>query len=154
MPSRETALPNRVRHVSEEQRKTLKVELESLKQRTRNNVVSALKPVSCPSILLEFGQIQIDQVLENCNNLFSLDDVLSKVEIWRMAHAKFILNLLQIVFEDIDDDINLDDTLMTNIVFESEDELDDEWMEIRMIQITLCWKIQQYWKNLIKLWKI
>ena len=93
--------------------------------------MSALKPVSCPSILLEFGQIQIDQVLENCNNLFSSDDVLSKVEIWRMAHAQFILNLLQIVFEDIDDDINLDDTLMTNIVFELEDELDDEWMEIR-----------------------
>lgn len=131
MTSRESALPNHVRHVSEDQRERLKMELESLKHRTRSNVLSSLKPVSCPSVLLEFGQIQVEQVLQNCNNLFTLDDILSKVEIWRMAHARFILNILQIVFEDIDDDINLNDTSMTNIVFDSEEELDDEWMEIR-----------------------
>eukprot|EP00112_Aurelia_sp_Birch-Aquarium-sp1_P013752 Seg2933.4 transcript_id=Seg2933.4/GoldUCD/mRNA.D3Y31 product="hypothetical protein" protein_id=Seg2933.4/GoldUCD/D3Y31 len=107
------------------------MELESLKHRTRSNVLSSLKPVSCSSVLLEFGQIQVEQVLQNCNNLFTLDDILSKVEIWRMAHARFILNILQIVFEDIDDDINLNDTSMTNIVFDSEEEIDDEWMEMR-----------------------
>ena len=44
---------------------------------------------------------QIDQVVNNCETLFCLDDVIQKVEIWEMCHAKKILDVLGQVFDDV-----------------------------------------------------
>ena len=43
----------------------------------------------------------INQVVENCHRLFSLNDVLDCIEIWRQKYAVLILQTLKDVFNDV-----------------------------------------------------
>ena len=52
--------------------------------------------VTCPNILLEFNMFHINPVLDSCHCLFTIDDVLESVEIWR---NKYAVNILKIVKE-------------------------------------------------------
>ena len=78
-----------------------------------------------PNIFVEFGPLQIDQVIENRTKLFTVPDIMNCVEIWRKEYAHDILKIFSRTFGDIDelpvelDDSNLDDTL------------DTDWLEIR-----------------------
>ena len=66
-----------------------------------------------------FSELQIEQVVSNCEQIFSLEDVTRPVEIWDTCHAKKILDVLRSLFKDIatsndnqaKDEINDDDEL-------------------------------------------
>ena len=52
------------------------------------------------SKLWSFSELQIAQALENCNRLFSLDDVIKYVEIWDVKHALVIMDIINQTFGD------------------------------------------------------
>lgn len=51
--------------------------------------------------LLGFSELQIEQVVSNCEQIFSLEYVMRIVEIWDTCHAKKILDVLVSVFKNI-----------------------------------------------------
>ena len=63
--------------------------------------------VGIPNVFLEFGGMQISQVLNTCHKLFTIDDVIENVEIWRKNHALGILEAIKHVFNDIDKYLDL-----------------------------------------------
>ena len=65
--------------------------------------------------MLGFSDLQIQQVTEHCNELFSVLDICTVVEIWDMQHAFEIHSVMQEVFGD-----------MLDIELSSEDEFSDE----------------------------
>ena len=54
-----------------------------------------------PNVLLEFGKFNVAQIIQNCHQLFSVDDICNCVEVWRIEHARNILTLSE-VFGDVD----------------------------------------------------
>ena len=56
--------------------------------------------VTCPNILLEFSMFHISQVLDSCHSLFTIDDVVESVEIWRNKYADDILKIAKNVLGD------------------------------------------------------
>ena len=69
---------NRYRTISESQKMQLKGYLQSLLIPENTSYV----PMMFPNILFEFGDLQIQQIVESADVLFTDEDVLSKVEIW------------------------------------------------------------------------
>lgn len=63
--------------------------------------VNVATMVSCPNILLEFNAYHIEQVVENCSRLFTLENILCHVEIWRHCYAAGIQRLIKETFGDI-----------------------------------------------------
>ena len=57
--------------------------------------------ISCPSFLLEFTDIQIKQVLDNCELIMSIADVMLYVEVWQYRHAEEVYKLIYEVFQDV-----------------------------------------------------
>lgn len=55
-----------------------------------------------PTIFLEFGKMQIRQVIEHAEMLFTLDDILSNIDIWKRRHGVAILQILGEVFNDVE----------------------------------------------------
>lgn len=69
-----------------------------------------------PSVLLEFNIFHVQQIVDNCDQLFSYNDILEYCEIWHKDYAIFILKILNEVFDDIvmvmvnfDDDMEMDE---------------------------------------------
>lgn len=62
-----------------------------------------VKTLTDPQFLLGFSEVQIGQVLKHCESIFSIQDVLDKVEIWELKHAQFIVQLLSQMFGDLED---------------------------------------------------
>eukprot|EP00794_Sanderia_malayensis_P014542 gene14542-16045_t len=110
----------RTRTVTNEQRLQLESELLDYRRGLiRNQASDLINTVSLPSTLLEFGSLQMRQIIENCHALFTANDVHVKVEVWRENHVVGILRILQEIFGDIDDeeltltlDTSLDDEIM------------------------------------------
>ena len=113
----------RTRPVVDNQKTALKEHLivlrNSLIEKQSNEL---LNTVSLPSSLVEFGSVQIRQVLDNCHRIFSVEDVENHVEVWRKQHAHGILQAINDVFGDIvvmeeDDDtmMIIDDTCYTEL---------------------------------------
>ena len=44
--------------------------------------------------VLGFSELQINQVTNNCDKLFTIDDVLNYIEIWDMKHAHKIMSIM------------------------------------------------------------
>ena len=113
----------KIRNVSPEQKHELYILLQEYKKEIAHTTSIALS-----SLHSEFYSYQINQVLTNCQYLFTLEDVYNYVEIWRKVHALSILSMLNKVFCDILEDVcsfnspNLDESL---------DSLPDEWISIR-----------------------
>lgn len=61
--------------------------------------------VTCPNVLLEINMYHIHQVLDSCCSLFTLNDVLNAVEIWRNKYAIDILKIIKEVFGEKDIEI-------------------------------------------------
>lgn len=61
----------------------------------------AFDSFSNPQFMLGFSHMQIKQVIENCDHLFSIQDISHYVEIWDIKHAHKIQSILQNVFGDI-----------------------------------------------------
>ncbi|XP_031553779.1 mediator of RNA polymerase II transcription subunit 34-like [Actinia tenebrosa] len=89
------------RVVSEQQREKLRLELHCF-QREMMKEVQVDTMVTCPNVLMEFNSFHINQVIEHCSILFTIQDVVELVEIWRMKYATAILTALDKVFSDID----------------------------------------------------
>ena len=81
--------------------------------------------VGVPNVFLEFGWLQIIQILQTCHKLFTVDDVLQNVEIWRKHHAVAVLDAVAQIFGDI--------TVEHDMSMFNEDHIDIEmdWEELR-----------------------
>lgn len=81
--------------------------------------------VGVPNVFLEFGWLQIQQVLKTCDRLFTVEDVLENVEIWRRHHAIAIIDAVAQVFGDI--------TVTHEMSMNAEDniEIEMDWDELR-----------------------
>ena len=97
-------------------RQLLKKKLVKLQQDMLSEV-QVKTIVTCPNILLEFGTFHISQVLDSCHSLFTIDDVVETVEIWRNKYADDILKIAKnvlggtnIKFPDILEQSYLDGT--------------------------------------------
>ena len=119
------------RKVSEDQRKTLTIKLQLLQKKLMMKAVvgdegNAAVTVSYPNVLLEFGQEQINQILNHVETIFTLNDLHENVDFWKKAHAKDVLQIFWEVFGDVEFPVaNIDEE-------ESDDEfLDDDWAAIR-----------------------
>ena len=120
----------RTRSVSAEQKSRLKTLLLSYKKELIDDETQSMtSTVGVPNVFLEFGGFQISQVLQTCHKLFTLEDVVHNVEIWRTQHAVGILSVMVKIFDDIDLDIGAsastswDDEL--NVAMEWEDVRED-----------------------------
>lgn len=121
----------RCRTVYEDQRKALTIELQLLQKKLvmkavvgdENNAVIA---VSYPNVILEFGQEQINQILNHVETIFTLNDLRENVDFWKKAHAIDVLQIFSGVFGDVELPIaNIDDE-------ESDDEFfNEDWVAIR-----------------------
>jgi len=116
-----------IRFVSNDDRKLLKSKMVTF----RNNAVMLLiskapkgnVPVlSPPDLLIGFSDTQINQVLDNSDKISSIADVKKYVEIWKKSHACTVLDILNDVFNDIDDE-----ELASIDQEDHEEDLDDTW---------------------------
>ena len=99
-----------------------------------NEASDMTSTVGVPNVFLEFGWLQIVQVLQTCYRLFKLEDILENVEIWRRHHAIAILNAIAKVFDDIE--IVPEQSMMaedTNCVEMDWENLKDDWSYLEMI---------------------
>ena len=62
-------------------------------------------------------------------NIFTLEDILDNIEIWRIVHANNILVALSKTFNHID--IGTAELQLSDTDQEMEDELLDQWLDIR-----------------------
>ena len=88
------------RVVTEKQKNQLRKKLQQLQQDMLARVHVKMM-VTCPNVLLEFNSFHINQVVERCHHLFTMEDVLESVEIWRSQYAIDILRVLNEIFGDI-----------------------------------------------------
>ena len=58
--------------------------------------------IGCPTTLLEFGTVQIQQVVDNAEHIFSVSDVLKHVDIWQRKHAVSVLKIFESTFNDVE----------------------------------------------------
>ena len=134
------SVPVRTRVVSQEQRQQLlqnlseyhKTLIKTLMLKSRNHQIKSL---SHPQFLLGFSEVQVSQVCKNCAEIFTLQDILSKVEIWDMKHAHKILEILNEVFEDVS---AMDDACINDMLNESEEcFMMEEWEDIAQDDLLL-----------------
>lgn len=98
---------------------TLMAKIIATQSKSPRSVISA-------NALMQFDSDQVTQVVDNCHLLFSQEDVMKHVDIWKRTHAQMILNIIGNIFHDIEVmDCDLDDD-------EIEDDIDnyDEWDDI------------------------
>ena len=111
------------RTVTNEQKHLLESKLNEYQDVLRSE---APKQVLYPNVHMEFGALQIVQIIDNASKLFYISDM-NCVEIWRSEHAHGVLNIFSLMFGDVDirelsidlDDSDLDDTV------------DSDWLDIR-----------------------
>ena len=85
--------------ITMESKTTLKDRLESYRLSLLPENLS-VTPVSCPTMFLEFTEVQVSQVMKHCDKIFSLQDVKHYGEIWRDVYANNILAAIYDVFQD------------------------------------------------------
>jgi hypothetical protein len=92
-------------------------------------------------LLLGFSDIQIQQVVDNIEHIFTISDICCFVEIWDMTHAHKILCIIRDVFQDVpDQDYTEDNKLMddTWVIEDWEYVLeDDELLDMAVANISL-----------------
>ena len=59
-----------------------------------------------------FSNQLVQDIISNAHNIFTLDNVLSKLPVFSTKHAKFILGIFQDVFQDIEGDYAAADILL------------------------------------------
>ncbi|XP_028413088.1 ATP-dependent DNA helicase Q-like SIM [Dendronephthya gigantea] len=90
------------RPVSVQQRKELKEKLIAFKKDlSKESSEQMHNTVTLPTVLLEFGTLQILSILRHCYKIFFVSDVIQYGEVWREQHACRILSLINDVFGDI-----------------------------------------------------
>ena len=96
-------------HVTGEQKQQLNIELCNLQKKIVVNEGSrAISHVTYPTTLTQFGKYQIEQVMEHCDKIFTIENVMDHIEIWNKKHALEIFKIINGVFQDTVEDINTD----------------------------------------------
>ena len=80
-------------------------------------------PVGSTNVLFEFDHYQIKQVVENCCYVYTMDDLLEYVELWRNTHASNVMATLAEVFDDIDPNYD-------HLESDSEEMEIEDWVEM------------------------
>ena len=120
----ELLLPRR-RDVSATQKANLQAQLKEMRKSLVKKAMQGDQKgrkatvISCPSFLLEFSDVQIKQVLDNCEVISSISDVMKCVEIWQYKHAEAIYTLFYNIFHDVPPPV---------LASESSDDSEDEVM--------------------------
>jgi hypothetical protein len=91
-----------------------------------------IKTLTNIRLMLGFSEHQITQVLNNIDQIFTMSDVCSAVEIWDKRHAEKILNIINSVFGDLLVDEHLHDSRGESVLdmYVFDDELLNDWQEI------------------------
>ena len=98
-----SVIAKKTRPVTDKNRMTLKAKIKQYHDIILHEHVRAMSnTVSIPSAIIEFGSLQMQQVLDNCHKIFSLSDVTNNVDVWRKCHVMGILKVINDVFGDID----------------------------------------------------
>ena len=120
---------SRKREVTDMQRQMLNEKLVRYRKSLLPKNVKEFIPVGTSSVLFEFGFYQIEQVMNNCHALFNMEDILSKVELWRHVHANNIYVMLSETFKDM---CELDgDIQMSEEEFKDREIVLEDWEDIR-----------------------
>lgn len=120
----------RSRAISNEQISELKRRLNALRKTVVSEAI-ALKGQhhasisSCPTKLLEFGNHQVQQVIDNAEHIFSISSVLKYVDFWQRKHAVSVLKIFQSIFNDVEEPMSDSDS--EEDYFE---ESSDEWVDM------------------------
>eukprot|EP00794_Sanderia_malayensis_P012398 gene12398-13678_t len=118
----------RTRKVSQKDMEKLQVELLAYMHHIKEVKDTGQKNISSVGATFKFTEFQVNQLLKNCNQIFTFDDIMEKIEIWRIIHAKNILVILSRIFDDIEADGNTE----IQFSFLSEDEeMLPEWVDMR-----------------------
>jgi hypothetical protein len=123
-----SSIPAKTRPVSDAQRQELHQKLLTYRKTLLPKSVTEFMPVGAPNVFFEFSQFQISQVLNNCEHLFTLADILEHVEIWRHVHANNVLFALHETFGDINKD---DIPLLLEEEFQEIEVLATDWEFVR-----------------------
>lgn len=118
----------KTRPVSDAQQRQLHEKLLAYRKTLIPKTVTEFMPVGPPNVFFEFGQFQIDQVLNNCKHLFTMADILEHVEIWRYIHANNIFFALNETFGDMD---KHDIPLLSEEEFHELEILPEDWEAVR-----------------------
>eukprot|EP00112_Aurelia_sp_Birch-Aquarium-sp1_P021168 Seg5623.1 transcript_id=Seg5623.1/GoldUCD/mRNA.D3Y31 product="putative ATP-dependent RNA helicase R290" protein_id=Seg5623.1/GoldUCD/D3Y31 len=125
---KEDPVPSKTRKVTKEQREHLLLGLQCLRDTFKQSYIA--NQVVAPTIMMEFTDFHVKQIMQCCDQLFSIEDVLCKVETWRMKHAVKILHILDNVFDDVEiDDDASDVSVPTEELYE--DEIERQWQAVR-----------------------
>ena len=120
----------RSRVISNEQISELKRRLNTLRKTIVSEAI-ALKEqhhasmFGCPTKLLEFGNDQVQQVIDNAEHIFSISSVLKYVDIWQRKHAASVLKIFQSIFNDVEEPMSDSDS--EEDYFERSS---DEWVDM------------------------
>ena len=92
----------RKRSATEEQKTTLANKLAAYHKKLHTNLLQRdasgkMKFFTNPKILLGFSDLQIQQVAEHCNELFSVSEICTVVEIWD-RHGSHMANFWKNLF--------------------------------------------------------
>jgi ATP-dependent DNA helicase RecQ len=134
----ELPISNVIREVTSTHYQKLKEELVKFQKKLLMDVIGKVSMGQMhlhipPQMVIGFGQVQMNQVLEHCGSIFSVDDVYKFVEIWHHNHAHSIYLMLCNVFD------NNEDTCITgacNLLIPTfdddddnvdEEDINDEW---------------------------
>ena len=117
------------RFVKDDQQRELYKKLSHYRASLLPSSTDEFMPVGLNGILFEFDQYHITQVLQNCDHIFNITDIVNYVEIWRNTHANNILKCLNEVFDDMD---NLDVPLiLSEEDFDDMEVIDEDWEFVR-----------------------
>jgi len=139
-------LKERSREASVNHRNQIQKELNVYHKHLLTNLLSStahceLKVLTDVSFVVGFSEIQIQQVLDNVEHLFNINDICNSVEIWDIIHAHKILQILSDTFQDIDEcnwsEVNRE--LENDMCFDEWNTLldDDEMLNMAVDNLTL-----------------
>lgn len=94
---------------------------------TKRDASDKLKYFTHPKFLLGFSELQIQQVLDDCPNLFSIADICHFVEIWDFQHALKIHDILQEMFGDLEDSSTCSDDELSD---DEEEFFGSDWNDL------------------------
>ena len=133
-----------VRTVTAQDKQNVRKNLLEFMQEMRGQV-QVNKMVTCPNVLLEFNTFHINQVIESCQNLFTVENVLRSVEIWRHHHAGQVLKVISEVFGDVDiGSLSFEDDSLEDTIASDWGQIRDDSALFRMLDTTLRELISQW----------
>lgn len=94
------------RDVSEAEREKLKELLTECQEQMRHEIQQS--PLHCLYSNIDhftcFSNSVLQDTLDNCDHLYSLDNIMETLCVWNSEHAHKILSCLKAVFKDLQDD--------------------------------------------------